>query len=57
MHPTNRLLRCMAWERAKGELRSMLQTFVHEDEPGQYENMKMAIDAFVQKVEEEGYQE
>jgi len=57
MHPTNRLLRCMAWERAKGELGSMLQTFVHVAGSWQYENMKMAIDAFVQKVEEEGYQE
>jgi hypothetical protein len=51
-------LRTMAWERAKGELQSMLQTFWpeynhHGDKiPNNYENMKKAIEDFVGTVEE-----
>lgn len=47
-----RVLRAMAWERAKGELRSMRQTFYCEKE--KFDQLDIAIDAFVVQVEENG---
>lgn len=49
------ILRLMAWERAKGELKSMLQTFVGEQE--QYEALRDAINAFIKDVEGNGKHE
>jgi hypothetical protein len=54
-----RTLRCMAWQRAKGELQSMLQTFWSQDDSrdGQYDGLKDAIKEFVRDVQERGLQE
>ena len=49
------ILRLMAWERAKGELKSMLQTYVNERE--QYEGLRDTINAFIKDVEENGKHE
>jgi len=43
-------LRQMAWERAKGELRSMLQTFWGETKD--YEWVKLLIDKFIHEAED-----
>ena len=50
-----RNMRHMAWERAKGELRSMLHTF-WDDNPNN-EQLAEQIDNFIEQVEEEGLQE
>lgn len=50
-----RTLKNMAWERAKGELRSMLHTCYGWGEMDTYENLQLEIDKFVKKVEDEGY--
>ena len=57
-----RALRAMAWERAKGELRSMLHTYYEYDERGQrigsyFEQYSQALKAFIKKVEDNGWQE
>lgn len=49
------IIRLMAWERAKGELKSMLQTFVNEQE--RYMRLKKAIDEFIKDVEKNGKHE
>ena len=46
-----RAMRHMAWERAKGELRSMLQTFYGEDD--RFCALDEEIDQFIDKVEGE----
>ena len=49
-------MRYMAWNRAKGELQSMLETYWYgKDE--QYREMKKAIDDFIEDVEGNGKQE
>lgn len=48
------IIRLMAWERAKGELKSMLQTYIEEE---QYKRMKQAITQFIKDVEENGKHE
>lgn len=53
--PTKRLLRMMAWERAKGELNSMGATFVGELE--QFEAFTEEVDRFVTHVEDNGLHE
>lgn len=50
-----RNLRQMAWERAKGELKAMLQTYWDED--GTYEEISALINGFVDEVEGQGLQE
>ena len=50
-----RNMRNMAWERAKGELRSMLHCFWDEYE--QYERLSEEIDRFIQIVELNGLHE
>jgi len=53
-------LRNQAWERAKGELNSMLTTFYdrkHNSRPDQYDGLKAEIKKFVEKVESEGLHE
>lgn len=46
---TEKILRYMAWERAKGELKSMLQTYVNEQE--EFDILKEAIDNFIKDIE------
>ena len=61
--PEIRAMRHMAWERAKGELRSMLHTFrpIYGNGgtplPTGYEELDAAIKEFIQKVEDEGLYE
>jgi hypothetical protein len=50
-----KMLRGMAWERAKGELQAMLPTYHGEAE--KFEAMTRAIEEFVKQVEEEGWAE
>jgi len=48
-------IRQMAWQRAKGEIESMLCTYWAT--PSDYQNMKKEFDKFVEIVEDNGYQE
>lgn len=50
-----RNLRHMAWERAKGELRSMLQTYWDDDD--RYHDFKTSVEQFIEKVEMNGLHE
>jgi hypothetical protein len=52
-------MRSQAWERAKGELASMLWTFhsPHDSITGQFEKLDTRIDAFFKSVESEGLHE
>lgn len=50
-------MRHMAWERAKGELRSMLHTFWEHKDESSYEELKDAIESFIKRVEDEGLHE
>lgn len=50
-----RALRAQAWERAKGELNAVLQTYFGEAE--KFEAMDAAIREFVEKVEGHGLAE
>ena len=45
------VMRAMAWERAKGELKSILQAFVNDRE--RFERMDEIINNFIVVVEEE----
>ena len=47
---TLRTLRFQAWERAKGELQSMLVTFWDHHEP--YDEVKEKVEAFIKDLEE-----
>ena len=51
-----RTLRSQAWERAKGELRSMEHTFysTQTSNPGQFEAFIQAVKEFVKYVEDAG---
>ena len=49
------ILRAQAWERAKGELRSMLVTYYGE--PDRFSRLNELLNGFIQVVEEEGLQE
>lgn len=54
------MLRTQAWERAKGELRSMIHTFqstVGYDTTSEYERLNAAVEAFITEVENNGLQE
>ena len=50
-----KVMRLMAWDRAKGELRAILNTYWGEDE--RYKDMRDEIDNFIASVEGEGLQE
>lgn len=50
-----RMMRWMAWERAKGELLSMLQTYTGEQE--QFLELEKTINAFIADVEDNGKHE
>lgn len=54
-----RTLRNQAWERAKGELQAVMQTFWGSDtnRDGQYKELSKAIDNFITDVESRGLQE
>lgn len=52
-----RTLRTQAWERAKGELNSVLLTFYGKNNSQQFEQLDKAIREFVENVEENGLQE
>ena len=52
---TVHVLRAMAWERAKGELQSILQTFYDEQE--KFDGAERCIEMFVAEMEGEGYAE
>lgn len=52
---TKHFLRGMAWEEAKGKLRSMLMTF--NEEYKKYEELSNAIEEFIKEVEDNGLQE
>ncbi len=63
MHDSKELraMRAMAWERSKGELRSMYHTFYDGlgpgDEPTNLEDFKFACEKFFKEVEGDGLQE
>ena len=52
---TLEILRYMAWERAKGELNSMLHTYVNDQD--KYWVLEKAIEDFVMDVESNGKHE
>ena len=53
-----RFLRAMAWERAKGELRALMQTFCHENKGlNQFEKMDKLTTEYIKTVEDNGLQE
>ena len=54
-----RTLRCQSWERAKGELQSVLQTYWDEGlEPeSKYTRMSKSVNDFINYVEDEGLAE
>ena len=54
-----RALRTQAWQRAKGELFSMQETFTGRiaAEPDQYEELTQAIGSFIDEVESNGLHE
>jgi hypothetical protein len=54
--PVKQILRGMAWERAKGELQSILSTF-SAGEQKQFDKLSAAIDSFVSDVEDNGLAE
>ena len=49
-----RMMRTMAWERAKGELRSMLHTYINNDN---YHLFKTLLLKFIDDIEGQGLQE
>jgi len=59
-----RAMRSMAWERAKGELKSMLWTFYPEYSPkngavipSSFDDLEKKIDRFIKAIEDNGLQE
>lgn len=54
-----RLLRAMAWERAKGELKSMLHSYYNASPGGDdnFEKMNSLTKEFIVRVEENGLHE
>jgi len=52
----SRILRNQAWERAKGEMRSMLPTFYGEknSNDNQFEHFNERMDMFIKCVEDDG---
>ncbi len=50
------VLRSMAWERAKGELFSILDTY-YGDEREKFEKMNNKLTKFVKEIEDEGLSE
>ncbi len=48
-------IRVMAWERAKGEMRSMLHSYW--DDASAFRMLDHKIEAFIKDIEDNGYQE
>ena len=55
----SRILRAQAWERAKGELRSMLWTYQSpaNANEGQFEAFNEQMELFISEIEREGLHE
>ena len=53
---TKQILRAMAWERAKGELRACLATFDPDNERA-FSPIVTHFESFMKKVEDEGWME
>ena len=49
---TIEILRYMAWERAKGELRSMLHTYINDKD--KFDTLTDTIEDFIEDVEQNG---
>jgi len=47
---SNLVLRAMAWERAKGELRSITAAYMHEEE--KFNQWLEKVEQFIQEVED-----
>ena len=56
-HRVLQVLRCQAWDRAKGELQSMLVTFYGSGQDNKFKKLSDAIYRFVEEIEENGLQE
>lgn len=55
-----RTMRHMAWERAKGELHSMIASFWGDGTPGgcdEFKKLKKTVDNFITDVEDNGLHE
>ena len=52
-----RLLRCQAWERAKGELQSMYHSYYSVTDETTYEDFVREVESFIKKVEDNGLHE
>lgn len=52
-----RAMRTMAWERAKGEMQSMLHTYYESSTGDYFQQFNHAFREFVRKVEDHGWQE
>lgn len=60
MSTENRMLhvmRAMAWQRAKGEMASMLETYYRDLDDDKFARFQEAVTAFEKHVEDEGLQE
>lgn len=55
----SRMMRNQAWERAKGELKSILWTFHGKKDSfsGQFDKFEALLEDFVNKIEENGLHE
>ena len=55
-HISIRIQRNMAWERAKGELKSMLHTFYSDGDSrdNQYNELNDELAQFIEKIESKG---
>jgi len=52
-----RTMKFMAWERAKGELRSMTHCFWTHNTEDNYEKLNEAIETFIKSIEDNGLHE
>lgn len=50
-------MRAMAWERAKGEIKSMLNTYYCQEDGNKFAEMEREFEAFVSAVENNALQE
>lgn len=50
-------MRAMAWQRAKGEMASIMETYYADQDDDKYERFKESFEAFVKHVQDEGLAE
>lgn len=50
-------MRAMAWQKAKGEMNAMLETYYSNLDGDKFERFKLEFEAFVKHVENEGLHE